>query len=289
MLSQPTDNLLKMADVDINFMYCWANESWTRAWDGKTGELILHQDYSAETWSGMISDFEKAFRDRRYIRVGGKPVVLLYQVDQLDYPKAQLSALRTAFQRETGEDIHLGTVYCHGLTPEMAALVDFIVEFPPHRLPRRKKVFIEMEAFEPALGDRFEAYNTVVDRALSSLKAYPHLYPGVCPDWDNSPRRPEDAFIVVGSTPEKFRKWVDRAARAVLKKYKHGDVAAPFLFVNAWNEWAEGAFLEPSERWGTRYLDALRMGAKRSWLKLAAELAGTDGSKRQITRASATD
>ncbi len=263
-MGRPTDVILENGDIPFRFYYCWANEDWTRAWDGKTSDVILKQDYSEDTIELVVADLLHACADPRYIRVDDRPVFAIYQLNKLPDPAATIARIRQRMREETGSEILVATTYNDEFKPEWAALVDMVAQFPPHRIPRAKTRHLiprsEVAGSDHEKQDFFERYSDVVDHALSGVQLVPKLHPGVCPDWDNSPRRAKNANILVGSDPAAFSAWVAEAAHFTLQKYSDGEIVAPFLFVNAWNEWAEGAMLEPSEKLGDAYLVALRKG-----------------------------
>jgi lipopolysaccharide biosynthesis protein len=264
-LELPVDSLLSRPSPELPFCLCWANESWTRAWDGRSSEVIHEQDYSDDTTMGLISDLSEAIQDPRYIRLNGKAVFLIYQLEKLPLPTGDwISAFREKIRARTGSDLLLGAVFSHGMNKELAKLVDFVVQFPPHRLPRKqKRVLVErstVSPFEPALEDNYESYEAVVSASLSGVDMIDNLVPGVCPDWDNSVRRASGAHILVGSTPELFANWVSTATTIATQKARAGKIPEPLLFINAWNEWAEGATLEPNWSEGRAYLEALKKG-----------------------------
>jgi hypothetical protein len=263
-LNRPLDDFLKHPIPDIPFMYCWANENWTRAWDGRSDNLLLQQTYGEDTIVGLVRDLVSAMRDRRYIHVAGRPFFLIYQIELLPEPSAWIGRLRDAVFAELGEEITIGGVFSHGFRPAMLKSVDVIVQFPPHRTPRSGPRELlgpdQISPYDPSRKDFFEAYDSVVETAMAGVSVIGPMYPTVMPDWDNSPRRPRSAHVVVGSSPALFERWVARAGRAALRKFATRDLPAPLLFVNAWNEWGEGAAMEPSHTIGTAYLDAFRAG-----------------------------
>ncbi|WP_201861466.1 glycosyltransferase WbsX family protein [Microvirga soli] len=264
-LDMPVRSLLSSPHPNLPFCLCWANESWTRAWDGRSDQLIREQTYDEVTLTGLIDDLASAMADPRYIRVNGRPVFLIYQTEHLPSPVGEwISEFRARLREKTAADVMLGGVYSHGFKPEMAKLLDFVVQFPPHRVPRaQKRALLDpaaLNVFEPERGDYFEAYDAVRDASLAGLNLIENLVPGICPDWDNSSRRPKNAHVLVGSTPHKFEGWTQKAVEASIIRARAGKIPAPFLFINAWNEWAEGAVLEPTWAHQRAYLEAFHRG-----------------------------
>lgn len=264
-LDLPLNSLLSQPNPQLPFCLCWANESWTRAWDGRSDEVIRAQSYDEDTLSGLVGDLTRAMLDPRYIRVSGRPLFMIYQVEHIPEPRHEwLDNFRKRVRERIGTEMLLGAVFSHGFNADIAKLVDLVVQFPPHRTPRNSKRALipanEMKPFEPERGDYFESYDAVVEAALGGARLFEKLVPGVCPDWDNASRRQTKAHMLIGSTPEKFSNWVAKAARISLEKAAAGQIPAPLLFVNAWNEWAEGAAIEPSWKHQRAYLGALRQG-----------------------------
>lgn len=262
LMGEPTDRILTDNSIPLRFFYCWANEDWTRAWDGSSDEINLKQDYSFDTLTHVLDDLVRASLDTRYVRVEGKPVFMIYQLNRLPLLPEALEFFRAGVRKRLDVDILLGTTYNDSFQPEWEGLVDFVAQFPPHRMPRKEGRRLLSGAdkpreFNPDREDFFEAYEDVRKQALDAMDAFPRLQPGVCPDWDNSPRRERRAHVLVGATPKRFGAWTRRAALAARAKLLLRQTRTPFMFVNAWNEWAEGAVLEPQENDGRAALNAL--------------------------------
>lgn len=279
LMSTPPKIFRSVEYNDVSFCYCWANESWTRAWDGATSDVILSQAYDDDTLEGLAEDVSDAIGDERHLRVAGKPVLLIYQVAEIPAAAEWLARLRASIRSRTNQDILIGSVFSLRFNEDTLKLVDFVVQFPPHRIVRKAKRETispeSMKPYEPERKDYYEGYDAVVNTALDDANMLDKMVPGVCPDWDNTPRRQTNAHTLVGATPEKFSGWVEKAATKSYERFMSGKAPAPLLFVNAWNEWAEGAFLEPSAEFGTQYLEALKKGL---------EAAGAALSKRELRK-----
>ena len=158
----------------------------------------------------------------------------------------------------------VGTTWNNEFRAEWEPLVDFIAQFPPHRTPRISKRTLlsraEVAGAQEETADHLESYDSVAAQSIEAMDVLKRLAPGICPAWDNSPRRAKQANILIGSTPEKFQHWTNVASLKAIDKFEAGELPAPLMFVNAWNEWAEGAVMEPSERNGRTYLRAFRDG-----------------------------
>jgi lipopolysaccharide biosynthesis protein len=254
LLERPLEQLLN-SNIDLPFCLCWANENWTRRWDGLESEILLGQNYSPEDDLEFIKSLDSALRDRRYIRIDGKPLLILYRPSLLPDAKATLERWRK-YCRDSGiGEIFLGMVQFDKLDPREYGF-DAAIEFPPHKVASNL----------PSLNDRLEIvdsqyagyiidYDDVVERSVSEeAPAFP-LFKGLFPSWDNEARKPGRGFTVANSSPAKYQAWL----RACVNFAKANSVKnEKVVFVNAWNEWAEGAHLEPDRRYGYAYLQATR-------------------------------
>ncbi|MFL5963669.1 MAG: glycoside hydrolase family 99-like domain-containing protein [Gaiellaceae bacterium] len=264
LLERPFDEVLASGEPQFPFCLCWANEPWTRAWDGASGETLMEQVYSPEDDCAHIQWLLRAFRDPRYIRVEGKPLFLVYRASELPDP------LRTtATWRREAETAGIGEIFLARVESfrsergDPAAIgFDAAVEFQPNALslPRPERSQLPWSiARRLGLSDRVYAdwliveYDDVADLALKQPTPDYRRFPCVTPRWDNSPRRRSGGWIVRGSTPERYREWLEEAAA---RRPKDGD---QLVFINAWNEWGEGNHLEPCASWGRAYLEATRL------------------------------
>jgi lipopolysaccharide biosynthesis protein len=263
LLERPFDEVLRSGEPEFPFCLCWANENWTSAWDGKAREVLIRQTYSPDDDLEHIRWLGAAFSDRRYIRVGGKPLLLVYRAHHLPDP------LRTAeCWRAEAERLGLGEIYLCSMHTGPAARVDpailgfdAAVQFAPfYNLVRRRgrslpaRVAHKYLPVEPlSTRHRLYEYSEVVEDHLAVPSPPYTLYPCVTPGFDNSPRRPDQvATIIRGSTPELYESWLGE----VVQRLRLSPNDEQLVFVNAWNEWAEGNHLEPCREWGTRYLEA---------------------------------
>lgn len=273
LLEQPMERMLRDPAVDIPFCVCWANESWTRAWDGQQSQVLMEQTdcRSREDWKAHFDYLLPFFRDPRYITWEGKPMVLIYK-PQLMAACREMLAYWQSLAREAGfPGLYLGYQHHSAFDADCPGMgFDFGVEFEPFYTVRRLQQQIAREGKlayglgHPAwLWEKLKGkllgrpliydYDRVWQQILSRSPEKPHVMPGAFPAWDNTPRRGAKGAVFRGASPEKFRGYLTRQLARAGEVY-----AAPFLFLNAWNEWAEGAHLEPDRAKGYGYLEALR-------------------------------
>jgi len=266
LLERPFNEVLKTGEPDFPFLLCWANENWTRRWDGHDREVLLGQSYSVEDDRNHLRALAPAFADRRYFRMNGLPVFLVYRTELL--PDAQRTAdvwREEAYHLGLG-DIILGRVesFASDIDPKSVGF-DFAVEFAP-----RWSLLLQRQYGEGAraglrrrgfLNDGYTtnsvySYRDLVNAMIARPEAQYPLFRCACTSWDNSPRRKSNATIYQGATPELFRGWIERLI-AARKPFQN---TRPPIFVNAWNEWAEGAHLEPCSVFGHGFLQAIHDG-----------------------------
>lgn len=258
-LDAPINNLLANKQIDFRFCICWANENWTKHWDGGEKEVLLLQQYDDVTLDSVCADAVRVAKDPRALKVNGKPLFLIYRPLLVPDILAFTNRLREAYRAAGWSDGHL--VYVESMETVKAATnprtlgFDACVEFPPHgvAVPTTKAIQPAKRGWEGRVYD-YEA--TVLDACTNQGVPYAR-YPTVFPSWDNTARQPLKGTTFTGIGPELFQKYVECKVE-FLNEFFAGEER--LLFVNAWNEWAEGAHLEPDRAYGHAWLEALRNG-----------------------------
>lgn len=253
LLETPVDNFLADPSLDFPFCLCWANENWTRRWDGKENDILVAQAYSPDDDERFIRDLLPYLADSRYIRVGGRPLILVYRVDQLPEPQRTVAVWRRVCQDEGLGNPLLMVVQSFDIEDPHPFGFDGAVEFPPHniRLPRLNDT---LDVVNPDYHGLVHAYEAVVDRAMGMPWPAFRWFRGVMPAWDNEARKPGRGTVFHGSTPGIYARWLAHVCAQADAHHEAPDEKV--VFVNAWNEWAEGAYLEPDRRHGYAYLRA---------------------------------
>lgn len=274
-LHRPFDEVLASGKPDFPFMLAWANENWTRAWDGGSHEVLLRQTYSDDDTRAHARHLTPAFADPRYIRVAGRPAFAVYNADEIPDPRRWSDLFRETCTR-AGVEPYLIRVERHldrDTRPPQELGFDAGLEFQPfsrsfrrwldtrpdlkaHPI-RRIANRLRRETGKVINLDRhFDMAEFVAFDKTQPAPAYP-WFPGVCPSWDNSARRPPGkAIIFRNSTPALFTTWL--SAKATRKP----ESDANLIFINAWNEWAEGNHLEPCQQYNHEWLESCRLPAK---------------------------
>lgn len=253
LLERPLEAMLASATPDFPFCLCWANENWTRRWDGLDQEILIAQRYSPDDRRAFIRSLYPAFRDSRYIRVNGRPLVVIYKPSDIPDVATTVAQWRDTASNDGMGGIYLAAVQWHAQDDPTRFGFDAAIEFPPigHSA---ESVASQVADLAPDFRGHVFSYRGLVAHYLSLPRPAFRQFRGVTPMWDNTARRPRHSMIVADSTPEVFRVWVEHVLRQTMLR-RSGDER--LVFVNAWNEWGEGNHLEPDARHGRRYLEAL--------------------------------
>lgn len=264
-LERPFEEVLQSGDPAFPFCLCWANENWTRRWDGLERDVLLEQRYSAADDVAHIQSLLPAFADSRYIRIDGRPVFLVYRTGLLPEPARTAERWRAEAMRAGIGDLYLIRMENFtadpvpsdiGFDAAMPFAPDWRAQIPARRPSVLQRVLRRMNLVEPLFErQQVMSYDDLASSMLSRRSADYLQFPCVTPMWDNTARRRDrGAAIFHGSTPELYAGWL----REAIDRFVPPSSDENLVFINAWNEWAEGNHLEPCQRWGTAYLDATR-------------------------------
>jgi lipopolysaccharide biosynthesis protein len=261
LLNRPLDGNLASGKPDFPFCICWANENWTRRWDGNDAQILIEQVHSPVDDVNFINQLIPVLQDQRYIRVNNKLLLLIYRVDRMPEPRKTANTWREIVKQELNTELYLCAVnnFVKDIDPSVIGF-DGTVQFPLDFHPDCR---LDVKQFAEAHGLEYEAIrnNWILDypgiiTQMANLKKPPYkFFRGVFPAWDNTPRRQTSGAIFINSSPELYKLFL-KATLSLTRAEHSGDER--LVFINAWNEWAEGAHLEPDQRYGMRWLEATR-------------------------------
>lgn len=250
LMEMPVDRFLSNKKMDFPFLLVWANENWTRRWDGLENDILIAQNHSPESDYAFIKDLEPYLRDDRYIRIGGRPIVIVYRADILPEPIATTERWREYCLKNKLGEPYLIAAQTFGLSDPRPLGFDAAVQFPPHNEWHSSDLMIQKTTAmaNPDFSSYIFSYPKMVNHQVMQNEklTYP-LFKTVFPSWDSEPRKPGRGTIYADSKPSLYRRWLQAACNWTLKNHQEGE---RFLFINAWNEWAEGTHLEPDRRFG---------------------------------------
>ena len=264
LLNQPIDEMLRLQKPDMPFMLCWANENWTRRWDGKDEDILIKQEYSFEDDKEHMRWLcEHVFSDERYLKVDACPVFIVYRHNLFPNIKETGKIWRKIAKEEYGfKDLYLCITesYKTKLNPTEISF-DASLEFSPHDVIRNKILkkrsvrYLENLRLKKKTNYSLRDFSLAVEQAITREvpKEY-KLYRSITPSWDNTARKGLNGTIAVGSSPFLYKKWLT----AIIKRFTPYSTNENFIFINAMNEWAEGNHLEPCVKYGRAYLEVTK-------------------------------
>lgn len=286
LLEKPMEQMLNNKEIDLPFCICWANEAWTKAWTGESKITLIPQTYgNKKEWKEHFDYLLPFFKDERYIKHDGKPLFVIYKPELIECCNEMLD-----YYQQLAKDNGLkglAVAYQHGnmdffVSNKDDSRFDLDIEFQPiyarHELALTKKqtVFrriarsaysklsilcgkffgkeIRMERIGKNIKnvikfDYDQIWNIILDKKVVDKKRVP----GAFAMWDNTPRHGMKGHVYEGATPEKFEKYLEKLIVKTKQEYKKD-----MIFMYAWNEWAEGGYLEPDEESGYGYLEAIQ-------------------------------
>lgn len=243
-LRKPLENLLANPGIDLPFALCWANEPWTRTWDGLDSDVLIPLALKRGWASSFYADIRSALFDHRYITIKDRPLVMIYRLDLIPDLPGAIATLRHLAKEDGFMDLHvLGVLPSRDfgtVAGESLACLDGLVSFPPGSAVNVQSIKDLLPHGSAGLGGDVYSYDRACDFVVPEAPAgyAGPIHPTVFPGWDNTARRGSDAYVFHGSNPLAFRRWLTAAAEFAVSQ------SPSLLFINAWNEWAEGAAIE---------------------------------------------
>lgn len=264
LLEKPAEMLLANSDINIKYCFSWANEPWARTWDGKNRQVLMPQEYGTEVdWEKHFNYLLPFFKDSRYIKENGKPMFLIYKSASIEKCAEMMEYWRILATKNGLPGIHFVETIKKWLPEKRNLPFDAKVEFEPTGaknisslyLKRLRRYFIRFcnHILRTTWPEHpIVTFEEETSKALNSLSPV-GTYAGAFIGWDNSPRMKEKGIYISRPTKKQFKDYLREKIR-IGKNIYHTD----YLFINAWNEWAEGTYLEPDEHMKYAYLEAIK-------------------------------
>lgn len=266
LMEQPMELLLAHPEIPLRYQICWANESWTRTWYGLQSEVLMEQTYGGEKeWEQHFQYLLRFFQDERYIKIDNKPVFQIYRTMDIECLPQMLAYFHKRAAEEGFDGIYVVSGNTAGQLETRRNLIDGYYNFEPgftlkHHLSSIKKMQYNVSVFVRTMYNKISK-KKVLERIIPAKwildsierRSYDeNEYPGLIVDWDNTPRRSYKGLLYKGTNPARF----EQVLRTLKDKLK--DREQDFIYINAWNEWGEGAHVEPDQETGYGYLEAIR-------------------------------
>ncbi|MES2979196.1 MAG: glycoside hydrolase family 99-like domain-containing protein [Pseudomonadota bacterium] len=263
LLERPFNEVLDSGEPDFPFCLGWANESWTGVWNNEPRRMLMEQTYPGEADDRAHFEYLlKAFRDRRYITVDGKPLLFIYKPLNLPDPKRRLDRWREWAHQAGLPGLHIvgnnqldfDDAAALGLDAAVVSTLG-VVNTKNALLNKTRWLLWGLSKKLDLGGPRTVRYSDAIELLIPDLSKFGfEAYPCAYPNWDHTPRSGRKGLVLTGSTPELFEQHMQLAVNAVSQRNDEHRI----VFLKSWNEWAEGNYMEPDTRWGHAYLDALR-------------------------------
>ncbi len=261
LLDYPLKQFINDPEINFPFCLCWANENWTRRWDGMDHEILIAQNHSEDSDLGFIQDIAPYLMDKRYIRIEDRPLLVVYRVNMLENPAKTARQWREFALAEGLGNPFLVAAQVFGYRDDPQKLgFDAAIEFPPNTLPVTD-ITHQFNILNPSFGGHIYDYQELVTLMTDYDPQGYKIFKGVMPSWDNTARQPDRPSIFINATPQKYEDWL---TSVILQTIRNKPPEERYVFINAWNEWAEGNHLEPDRKYGYAYLQATANALKRS-------------------------
>lgn len=285
LLEKPAEQMLHNKEINMPFCFSWANEPWSRSWKGDSKNVIMPQEYGDEKdWKKHFDYLLPFFKDERYIKENGKPMFIIYKPDIIPACYKMMAYWNALAVAEGITGIYFGFQFPSAFrNRENESEFDFAIEFEPlytktaaqdffnistlkgkwNLLVKHPATFIKISADKirskyfnkPTVFDYVKECEKLIVRKPYFKNAFPGMYTG----WDKTPRNASKAMIYKGSNPDTFYRYLKKQIERAKNVYQ-----TEYLFITAWNEWGEGAYLEPDEQYKYGYLDAVKKAVDES-------------------------
>lgn len=254
LMQKPFEILLQHKEIDINFCITWANENWTRTWDASENEVLIAQRHSDIDSKEFIRNIFQYFEDPRYIRVNNKPVLIIYRCDIIPNIFETTLIWREEVIKAGFEGIHLVCAQTYGIKDPEPYGFDAAIEFPPHNALSIENKIHKTLLNQEFTGSIFDYAKVVEEQCIKERPNY-KCYETLMLSWDNTARKQNHSNIFSNFSLDLYKDWLSNIAEHTFYNQNIPN-EEKFVFINAWNEWAEGTHLEPDIKYGYGYLEA---------------------------------
>lgn len=259
LLDLPFENFINDKAIDFPFCICWVNESWTKQWSGASNTPLIEISKDINSNKRFIKQIYKLFINRNYIRIDNKPVLIIYKIENIPSLEEVIGYWRSFVKEQIGVDIYIIGIYNKNYIKNKQNLLskfDAFSEFAPGPQIEYMNDITNEKSYvcKKFYGKVYDYKEFVNNKKYFHIK-YQKLYRAITPMWDNTSRRGDKGLILDGATPELYKQWLKDI---IIETKNNKNLDDNVIFINAWNEWAEGAYLEPDLKWKYGYLEATK-------------------------------
>jgi lipopolysaccharide biosynthesis protein/SAM-dependent methyltransferase len=252
LMDKPLEMMLTNKNVAIPFCLTWANENWTRRWDGQENEILISQNHSDEDSLAFIRHLLKYFKDERYICIDGKPVLIIYRAHLIPNIATTAKIWRNELVLNGFPGLYLISAQTFGISTPEPFDFDAAVEFHPHN-SKSGNINNDVDIINSNYTGQIFSYDQVVENSIISKEPDYKLFRSAMLSWDNTARKKNNSHIFHNFSLLKYKQWLSSIVNKVYSNSKYSN-DEKLVFINAWNEWAEGTHLEPDQNFGYGYL-----------------------------------
>ena len=246
--------------IEFPFSICWVNENWTQQWNSSSDTPIMQISKNEDSYKNFIKSCIYLFKCKNYIKVDDKVMLSIYKPDDIPNRAYVINYWREYVRNETGLELYL-----IGINPntnkndlKKEGFDAFSEFYPASGLHNMNLITSKKEfACKNFLGKIYDYKDFVENKKYLSSSNLNH-YKAICPMWDNTARKKNRAVVLDGSTPNLYKSWLKDIINETKNEVDNKVLDDNLIFINAWNEWAEGAYLEPDLYWKYGYLEATR-------------------------------
>lgn len=257
-LEKPINNILNSPAIQFPYFLIWANENWTRTWDGAEKEILLEQNYSHGWEKKFVETLIPFLQDNRYFKFKDKSLVGIYLPGEIPNLDQSILLIRGLVRASLGTELFLiGSTSNHKRSFACAESgIDAKYVFPPNvSISNRTSSLLNKISRCQSPGYARSYVDYIFNKIARNNDHGEVIFNGVFPSWDNTPRRGARSRVILGASPRLFESWL---YRELLKSSLDESIKDDLIFINAWNEWGEGCHLEPDEKFGYKWLWAVR-------------------------------
>lgn len=264
LLEKPAEILLNHPEIEIEYCFSWANETWSRTWTGKEKEVLIEQSYGTESeWEDHFNYLLSFFKDKRYIKIDNKPMFVIYKSGSIPKCKEMMDLWNQLALNNGFEGVYFVETLNRGVKEKRNLEFSAKVEFEPAFIKRpiatnkvrirRYIVRLINKLFKLRIPEVNKRHFAEEIKQIEKNLSVEGTFAGAFVGWDNTPRRDLAATYITSPTQREFKEYLKRKIQ-IGKNIYHTD----FLFINAWNEWAEGTYLEPDIINKYKYLEVIK-------------------------------
>lgn len=260
LLDLPVENYVKDKNIKFPFCICWVNANWRRLWSSTSQAVLMQMNNSTESYKKFIESCYKLFEKENYIKINNKPVLIIYKPFDIPNREEVLDYWRDYVKEKLNMDLYIIASFAEqNLFENISEVTGFDVmsEFAPGPYLKYMNDISDNKYYvcDNFYGNVYDYKEFVENKKYFKISKKRKVIKAIVPMWDNTARRKNKGTILDGATPELYKQWLKDI---IVDTKDNSNLDDNIIFINAWNEWAEGTYLEPDLKWQYGYLEATK-------------------------------